>query len=248
MPGHEAKQNGKPSRRNASPRGLARPKACVGVTRWDRVAAAMDVEPCRCPLVPVVRASDGKADVIRALHDLLRKINGDEWDDEVRSGAWEEPRKRRTQPLPPEYRLTAWVMGIEPCHHARSRRLKRPGDVQAWLDLVALWADVLRRSDPRGYRDRPEPRPEALPPSPAARVEVRDNGDGTTTPIGVYARRAAAGKSLFSKHDTVRVPLEDLPRVDAGDAARMDRDATLAEARARGAARREGWHMGGEGE
>ena len=74
-----------------------------------------------------------------------------------------------------------------------------------------------------------------LPMSPAGRV-------------GIYAARAEAGKSCFSRRDAVAVPPDAKAAPAPDESAKMGRAATLAEARARGAARREGWHMGGEGQ
>ncbi len=224
------RENGKPSRRHASPGGLARPKPRSSVTRkdrpQDRLVIACEVEPCRCPLVP--RAG--------SLHDLLRRINGEDWPDESKAGdegKRAEPRERRSHPLEPLDRLAAWVLGMRKCWHSeRPGLMKRPKDVLDWDWFVANWSDQLARSDRMGHKDRPTPPPVDLPASPATRVAI-------------YAARVARGQSCFSPHDTVEIPAREavvpLSPVDAGLKARR---AVLDEARAMGRARGVTFFMG----
>lgn len=203
-------------RKNASPRGEARPRAVAAATRRGRdqdplrLAQAADVEPCDCPLVPI----EG------TLHDLQGRLEKEGQPDGI--------------PLAAGYRLAAWVLGLDCCYHSYPvRRMLAVRGEAEWVRRVAVWAEVLRRSDPAGYEDRPAPPPEALPMAPAERVAV-------------YSRRIKAGLAVFSPCDTVDVPARlARPVASPEEAEAVGREATLAEARRRGASRGMTFHSCG---
>lgn len=128
-----------------------------------------------------------------------------------------------------------------PCDHVLDSDHRVP--LKAWARLMAAW-------DRRGQREPRKPR------TPMTREEWEGYEPGQPSlRIDVYAARAARGEALYHPDDNPGLTEADakarlrrmLAEMEA-EAAEAGRDATLKEARARGAAVRAGWAWRGEGE
>lgn len=104
-----------PRRRNASPRGVARERA-AHATEAQRAARALDVEECRCELVPKSHASQAQMD------SYLNEIDAG-----------------------PCVRFAANVLGVQKCYHTSSRYCAMPLEEFMEVLLLANPKDMKER-------------------------------------------------------------------------------------------------------